>query len=120
MAAAYTFLRRAEHRLQLQRLRRTHLLPEDRSDMEWLARTDGYTASGAASAAEVFTSERVRHGATVRRLHEKLFYRPLLHAVAAVGTWARTKCGCPRRPRGPGSPRSDSPNPTPRCVTWPR
>ncbi len=86
MAAAYTFLRRAEHRLQLQRLRRTHLLPEDRSDMEWLARTDGYTASGAASAAEVFTSERVRHGATVRRLHEKLFYRPLLHAVAAVGT----------------------------------
>jgi len=86
MAAAYTFLRRAEHRLQLQRLRRTHLLPEDRSDMEWLARADGYTASGAASAAEVFTSERVRHGATVRRLHEKLFYRPLLHAVAAVGT----------------------------------
>ncbi|HYN74246.1 MAG TPA: bifunctional [glutamine synthetase] adenylyltransferase/[glutamine synthetase]-adenylyl-L-tyrosine phosphorylase [Nakamurella sp.] len=86
MAAAYTFLRRAEHRLQLQRLRRTHLLPEDRSDVEWLARTDGYAASGAASAAEVFTSERVRHGATVRRLHEKLFYRPLLHAVAAVGT----------------------------------
>ena len=85
MAGAYTFLRRAEHRLQLQRLRRTHLLPEDRSDMEWLARTDGYTASGAASAADVFTSERVRHGATVRRLHEKLFYRPLLHAVAAVG-----------------------------------
>src|SRR5690606_33080899 len=29
MAAAYTFLRRAEHRLQLQRLRRTHLLPDD-------------------------------------------------------------------------------------------
>ena len=46
MAAAYTFLRRAEHRLQLQRLRRTHLLPDDASDMEWLARTDGYTASG--------------------------------------------------------------------------
>ena len=30
MAAAYTFLRRTEHRLQLQRLRRTHSLPEDR------------------------------------------------------------------------------------------
>jgi glutamate-ammonia-ligase adenylyltransferase len=86
MAAAYTFLRRAEHRLQLQRLRRTHLLPEDSSDMEWLARTDGYSASGSASAAEVFIAERVRHSGTVRRLHEKLFYRPLLHAVAAVGT----------------------------------
>ena len=34
----------------------------------------------------MFSAERVRHGATVRRLHEKLFYRPLLHAVAAVGT----------------------------------
>ena len=85
MAAAYTFLRRAEHRLQLQRLRRTHLLPEDSSDMEWLARADGYSASGTSSAAEVFIAERVRHSGTVRRLHEKLFYRPLLHAVAAVG-----------------------------------
>ncbi len=84
MAAAYTFLRRAEHRLQLQRLRRTHLLPDDVSDMEWLARADGYAASGTATAAEVFSAERLRHGATVRRLHEKLFYRPLLHALAAV------------------------------------
>ncbi len=84
MAAAYTFLRRAEHRLQLQRLRRTHLLPEDGADLEWLARTDGYEATGTSSAAEVFTADRIRHSASVRRLHEKLFYRPLLHAVAAV------------------------------------
>ena len=84
MAAAYTFLRRAEHRLQLQRLRRTHLLPEDGADLEWLARTSGYAATGTSSAAEVFTADRVRHSASVRRLHEKLFYRPLLHAVAAV------------------------------------
>jgi glutamate-ammonia-ligase adenylyltransferase len=53
--------------------------------MEWLARSDGYTATGTSSAAEVFTAERIRHAGTVRRLHEKLFYRPLLHAVAAVG-----------------------------------
>ena len=84
MAAAYTFLRRAEHRLQLQRLRRTHLLPEEGADLEWLARTSGYTATGTSSAAEVFTTDRIRHSAAVRRLHEKLFYRPLLHAVAAV------------------------------------
>ena len=84
MAAAYTFLRRAEHRLQLQRLRRTHLLPDDGADMEWLARTDGYLATGTSSAADVFVAERMRHATTVRRLHEKLFYRPLLHAVAAV------------------------------------
>ncbi|MBM9466884.1 bifunctional [glutamine synthetase] adenylyltransferase/[glutamine synthetase]-adenylyl-L-tyrosine phosphorylase [Nakamurella leprariae] len=85
MAAAYTFLRRVEHRLQLQRLRRTHLLPEDRGDLEWLARTDGYSAAGTSDAADVFTTDRVRHGATVRRLHEKLFYRPLLHTVLASG-----------------------------------
>ena len=84
MAAAYTFLRRAEHRLQLQRLRRTHLLPDDGADMEWLARADGYLATGTSSAADVFVAERTRHATTVRRLHEKLFYRPLLHAVAAV------------------------------------
>lgn len=84
MAAAYTFLRRAEHRLQLQRLRRTHLLPENGDDLEWLARSDGYAATGTSSAAEVFTADRNRHSASVRRLHEKLFYRPLLHAVAAV------------------------------------
>ncbi len=84
MATAYTFLRRAEHRLQLQRLRRTHSLPDDPADLEWLARSDGYTAAGRFSAAEIFTADRTRHSATVRRLHEKLFYRPLLHAVAAV------------------------------------
>ncbi|TKV60519.1 bifunctional [glutamine synthetase] adenylyltransferase/[glutamine synthetase]-adenylyl-L-tyrosine phosphorylase [Nakamurella flava] len=84
MAAAYTFLRRAEHRIQLQRLRRTHLLPDDSTDLEWLARSDGYAAAGSSTASEIFTAERVRHAAAVRRLHEKLFYRPLLDAVAAV------------------------------------
>ena len=84
MASAYTFLRRAEHRLQLQRLRRTHLLPTDEADLEWLARTSGYQSSGLSAAATAFMVDRQRHAATVRRLHEKLFYRPLLHAVAAV------------------------------------
>ncbi len=83
MAGAYTFLRRAEHRLQLQRLRRTHLLPDEGADLEWLARADGYTSTGTSSAAEVFTQDLTRHSASVRRLHEKLFYRPLLNAVAA-------------------------------------
>ena len=84
LASAYTFLRRTEHRLQLQRLRRTHLLPTEAADLEWLARTEGYRPSGAVSAAEAFLADRAKHATTVRRLHEKLFYRPLLHAVAAV------------------------------------
>ncbi len=86
MVRAYTFLRRVEHLLQLQRLRRTHQLPTDQADLEWLARTLGYAGSGTADAAEVFSAELSRTAATVRRLHEKLFYRPLLSAVAAVPT----------------------------------
>lgn len=88
LADAYVFLRRAEHRLQLQRLRRTHLLPDNDADSEWLARADGYLATGTESAADVFVAERRRHASTVRRLHEKLFYRPLLNAVVAVGASA--------------------------------
>ncbi|WP_111765275.1 bifunctional [glutamine synthetase] adenylyltransferase/[glutamine synthetase]-adenylyl-L-tyrosine phosphorylase [Nakamurella deserti] len=84
MSAAYTFLRRAEHRIQLQRLRRTHLLPDNHADLDWLARTAGYSGAGTSDAAEVFNNELQQHVTTVRRLHEKLFYRPLLHAVAAV------------------------------------
>jgi glutamate-ammonia-ligase adenylyltransferase len=86
LAEAYAFLRRVEHLLQLQRLRRTHRLPVDEADLGWLARADGYAGSGTADAVERFSSERLRHAATIRRLHEKLFYRPLLTAVAAVPT----------------------------------
>ncbi len=83
-AAAYRFLREAEHRLQLQRLRRTHLLPEDADDRRWLARSLGFAAEGGHSALDRFDAEHQRHAREVRRLHEKLFYRPLLSAVARV------------------------------------
>ena len=41
LAASYRFLRLLEHRLQLQRLRRTHLLPapDDTDALRWLARS---------------------------------------------------------------------------------
>jgi len=40
LTASYEFLRLLEHRLQLQRLKRTHLLPEadDEEAVRWLAR----------------------------------------------------------------------------------
>ncbi len=84
LAAAYRFLRTVEHRLQLQRLRRTHLLPDNDPDRRWLARTMGLTGDGRHTAVEVFDAELAVHAREVRRLHEKLFYRPLLHAVARV------------------------------------
>jgi glutamate-ammonia-ligase adenylyltransferase len=78
LAAAYRFLRTVEHRLQLQQLRRTHLLPADGAGLRWLARSMGHR-----DIAE-WQTEYDGHVREVRRLHEKLFYRPLLNAVARL------------------------------------
>ena len=45
-------------------------------------------ASSATSPEEAFTQAWVRHAQQVRRLHEKLFYRPLLDAVAKLPSGA--------------------------------
>ncbi|WIE55975.1 bifunctional [glutamine synthetase] adenylyltransferase/[glutamine synthetase]-adenylyl-L-tyrosine phosphorylase [Curtobacterium sp. MCBD17_003] len=75
----YAFLRVLEHRIQLRGLRRTHLMPADESDLRVLARSTGL----ATSAEQLLTRWRsVKR--EVRGLHERLFYRPLLSAVAAT------------------------------------
>ncbi|MGD3105112.1 bifunctional [glutamine synthetase] adenylyltransferase/[glutamine synthetase]-adenylyl-L-tyrosine phosphorylase [Streptomyces sp. YGL11-2] len=76
--AAYRFLRTLEHRIQLFRLRRTHLMPEDGAELRRLARSLGLRTEPA----ETLRREWKWHAREVRRLHEKLFYRPLLDAVA--------------------------------------
>ena len=100
LADAYRFLRRVEHLLQLYQLRRTHILPDDPATVRRIGRAmhqpfspDGPASAGAAApappppgsdpAAE-FTAQWRRHAIEVRRLHEKLFYRPLLHAAARL------------------------------------
>jgi glutamate-ammonia-ligase adenylyltransferase len=84
LLAGYRFLRTVEHRLQLQRLRRTHTVPRDPDDLRWLAQTLGYRTNSDRDAVAAFRSEWVGHNAEVRRLHAKLLYRPLLEAVARV------------------------------------
>jgi glutamate-ammonia-ligase adenylyltransferase len=81
---AYRFLRAAEHRVQLRRLRRTHLVPDDPAELAVIARSMGYRPDARGDARAVFAAERALHAREVRRLHEKLFYRPLLSAVARV------------------------------------
>ena len=79
---AYRFLRVLEHRLQLQRLARTHVLPEKPEGWRRLARL---VLRPGADADDL----RARWAETVRavtRLHEKLFYRPLLTAIASLST----------------------------------
>ncbi|MFJ9346244.1 bifunctional [glutamine synthetase] adenylyltransferase/[glutamine synthetase]-adenylyl-L-tyrosine phosphorylase [Streptomyces sp. NPDC101237] len=78
---AYRFLRSMEHRIQLYRLRRTHLVPEDQADLRRLGRSLGLRTDPVTE----LTREWKRHTGVVRRLHEKLFYRPLLDAVAQLG-----------------------------------
>ncbi|MFJ8213302.1 bifunctional [glutamine synthetase] adenylyltransferase/[glutamine synthetase]-adenylyl-L-tyrosine phosphorylase [Streptomyces sp. NPDC096033] len=77
---AYRFLRAMEHRIQLYRLRRTHLVPEDEADLRRLGRSMGLRTEPVAGLNKAWR----RHASVVRRLHEKLFYRPLLDAVAQL------------------------------------
>jgi glutamate-ammonia-ligase adenylyltransferase len=87
LASAYRFLRQTEHLLQLYQLRRTHTLPEDPAVLRRLGRAIQISVipnGPVASAEEAFTQAWRRHVRLVRRLHEKLFYRPLLDAVARL------------------------------------
>ncbi|MFD9380802.1 bifunctional [glutamine synthetase] adenylyltransferase/[glutamine synthetase]-adenylyl-L-tyrosine phosphorylase [Streptomyces sp. NPDC059999] len=77
---AYRFLRAMEHRIQLYRLRRTHLVPEDENDLRRLGRSMGLRTEPVAELNKAWR----RHASVVRRLHEKIFYRPLLDAVAQL------------------------------------
>ncbi|MGW3400853.1 bifunctional [glutamine synthetase] adenylyltransferase/[glutamine synthetase]-adenylyl-L-tyrosine phosphorylase [Streptomyces zhihengii] len=78
---AYRFLRAMEHRIQLYRLRRTHLVPEQEADLRRLGRSLGLRTDPVTG----LNREWKRHASVVRRLHEKIFYRPLLDAVAQLG-----------------------------------
>ena len=87
LAGAYRFLRRTEHLLQLFQLRRTHTLPTDPEVLRRLARAmrNSISQNGpVTSPEEAFTEAWRRHALRARRLHEKLFYRPLLDAVARL------------------------------------
>ncbi|MFE4329265.1 bifunctional [glutamine synthetase] adenylyltransferase/[glutamine synthetase]-adenylyl-L-tyrosine phosphorylase [Streptomyces sp. NPDC056831] len=77
---AYRFLRAMEHRIQLYRLRRTHLVPEGEADLRRLGRSLGMRTDPITELNQAWK----RHASVVRRLHEKLFYRPLLDAVAQL------------------------------------
>ncbi|NAZ75857.1 bifunctional [glutamine synthetase] adenylyltransferase/[glutamine synthetase]-adenylyl-L-tyrosine phosphorylase [Kineococcus sp. T13] len=76
----YRLLRSLEHRIQVQRLRRTHVLPTGEADLRRLGRSLGLRGDPVAALEEVWRGTR----RDVRRLHEKLFYRPLLTAVSQL------------------------------------
>jgi glutamate-ammonia-ligase adenylyltransferase len=87
LTASYEFLRLLEHRLQLQRLKRTHLLPEvdDDEAVRWLARAAHIRPDGRHDAAGVLRDEIKHQNLRVSQLHAKLFYQPLLESITPAG-----------------------------------
>ncbi|MFI7312502.1 bifunctional [glutamine synthetase] adenylyltransferase/[glutamine synthetase]-adenylyl-L-tyrosine phosphorylase, partial [Streptomyces hygroscopicus] len=85
--AAYRFLRSMEQRIQLHRLRRTRLVPEGEADLRRLGRSLGALYGWDRRTEPVSELETMWRRCTreVRQLHVRLFYRPLLDAVARPG-----------------------------------
>ncbi|MDN6565768.1 MAG: bifunctional [glutamine synthetase] adenylyltransferase/[glutamine synthetase]-adenylyl-L-tyrosine phosphorylase [Actinomyces sp.] len=81
LTTCYCFLRSVEHRTQLLRMRRTHLVPSDPHDLRTIARSVDplRLPSGEALAVEL---DRVRH--RVRTLHEDVYYQPIVAATAQL------------------------------------
>lgn len=75
----YQLMRVVEHRVQLLRLRRTHLIPTDRSELRRIAR--GINLGWSAEELERKLDD-VR--STTAALHDSVFYRPLLAATASL------------------------------------
>ncbi len=82
LAAEYRFQRVLEHRVQLRQLRRTHLVPDDEHVLRAVARAMGFDS--AEELAERWRTSTRR----VLRLHRRMFYSPLLEAVARIPTEA--------------------------------
>ena len=74
LKSAYEFLRTLEHR--------THLVPEADEDLTRIGRSMGFKRDSAHALTEAWQSQR----RVVSKLHEKIFFRPLLEAVAAIPT----------------------------------
>ncbi len=73
----YQTLRAIEHRVQLSKLRRDHLFPHDESELRRIARSMQLS-----SVALQDLWQRVR--SEVAALHDSVFYRPLLTAMASL------------------------------------
>ncbi|HET7486338.1 MAG TPA: bifunctional [glutamine synthetase] adenylyltransferase/[glutamine synthetase]-adenylyl-L-tyrosine phosphorylase [Acidimicrobiales bacterium] len=84
LAEAYRFLRAVEHRLQLVESQQIHAVPTAAEPRAQLARVMGFRDGAEATALARFDAELRRHQATVRSIHERLFFRPLLEAFTGA------------------------------------
>ncbi|MEP6698810.1 MAG: hypothetical protein ABJB09_03685, partial [Verrucomicrobiota bacterium] len=74
LAAAYRFLRRVEHRLQIEAEQQTHTVPEDEAGLGALARSLGFVRP------EVFLAALREHRQSVRAIFRRIISAPDGHA----------------------------------------
>ncbi|MGB3184593.1 MAG: bifunctional [glutamine synthetase] adenylyltransferase/[glutamine synthetase]-adenylyl-L-tyrosine phosphorylase [Ornithinimicrobium sp.] len=79
---AYRLLRSLEHRIQLHKMRRSHTMPTAEPALRRLGRSLGERREAERGIVQRWRAEQRE----VRRLHERLFYRPLLSAVAKLSS----------------------------------
>lgn len=85
MSGAYRMLRTVEHRLQLVDEQQVHTVPTDEHRLDHLARVTGLRDAPEGTAAEQLDRELRSTRATVRSIHERVYFRPLLEAFASTG-----------------------------------
>lgn len=76
----YCFLRTVEHRAQLARMRRTHMIPSSGHELRRIARAMGPELMSAENLIDTVDDVRER----VRKLHDDMFYRPIIAATARL------------------------------------
>lgn len=84
MTSNYRFLRLIEHRVQLVRLRRTHMMPDDESELRILTRGVRPVAGRWPKDHEQLVKAWQATIKSNRTLFEQIFYRPLLPSTAAL------------------------------------
>ncbi len=84
LQASYRFLRRVEHAVQLDEDRQVHAVPHRRDERERLARVLGITDRPSTRAIDELDVELRACRATVRSIHERVYFRPLLDAFTRV------------------------------------
>ncbi len=81
---AYRFLRTVEHRLQLVDEQQVHTVPEGAPVQDRIARGLGYRSGADATARAQLASAIAETRSTVRAIHQRVYFRPLLEAFAGA------------------------------------
>jgi glutamate-ammonia-ligase adenylyltransferase len=91
LALAYRFLRTVEHRLQLVEEAQVHTVPPTGAARDHLARVLGFGGGEGVTRkrSERFDLVLARYQSSVRSIHERLFFRPLLEVFGSAGSVGR-------------------------------